>query len=150
LVKTSQEACQVAQAMLDLSIFHCVTSSQTFDPKNLYAFNVDNLGTLSLLKRRIVALEDHSIAQTKANKEAQADAVTRAVQLDWRVSVAERRLALTEISLRRSLVNQQVWITDDESFCNAIIASFNDVNSDIIRISYFFSHEILWKMQFII
>lgn len=102
------EALRVGQAMLDLSIFHCVTNSSTFDGKHLYAFRSDNLGSVANLQRRVVAIEDQHIAQTKANKEAQADAMTKSVQLDWRVSVAERRLAASESALRRTIVVQQV------------------------------------------
>lgn len=61
-----------------------------------------------MLKNRIVAIEDYNIAQTKANKEAQAEAAAKTVQLDWRVSVAERRLEAVEGTLRRALVVQQV------------------------------------------
>ena len=64
------------------------------------------------LQRRVVAIEDQNIAQTKANKEAQADAVTKSVQLDWRISVAERRLAASESTLRRTIVVQQVCLLE--------------------------------------
>lgn len=95
--------------MLDLNIFHSITHNSVFDCKNLYAFrDPGTVGGLSMLKNRIVAIEDHNIAQTKANKEAQAEAVAKTVQLDWRVSVAERRLEATEATLRRALVVQQV------------------------------------------
>lgn len=102
--------------MLDLSIFHCVTNSSTFDAKHLYAFRSDNLGSVANLQRRVVAIEDQQIAQTKANKEAQADAVTKSVQLDWRISIAERRLASSEITLRRTIVVQQVCLLEHCSF----------------------------------
>jgi hypothetical protein len=108
LVTSGTDALRVGQAMIDLSIFHCVTNSNTFDAKHLYAFRSDNLGSVANLQRRVVAIEDQNIAQTKANKEAQQDALTRAVQLDWRISIAERRLASTESTLRRIIVVQQV------------------------------------------
>jgi hypothetical protein len=107
-VSSASDALQVGQAMLDLSIFHCVTNSPTFDAKHLYAFRSDNLGSVANLQRRVVAIEDQNIAQTKANKEAQADAVTKSVQLDWRISVAERRLLASEYALRRTIAVQQV------------------------------------------
>lgn len=95
--------------MLDLNIFHSVTNSTVFDCKNLYAFREPgNVGGLGMLKNRIVAIEDYNIAQTKANKEAQAEAAAKTVQLDWRVSVTERRLEATEGTLTRALVVQQV------------------------------------------
>lgn len=112
LVGSVSDALRVGQAMLDLSIFHCITYSNTFDGKHLYAFRSDNLGTVANLQRRVVAIEDQNIAQTKANKEAQADAVTKSVQLDWRISVAERRLAASESTLRRTIVVQQVCLLE--------------------------------------
>jgi hypothetical protein len=108
LVSNVSEAIQVGQAMLDLSIFHCVTNSSAFEVKQLYAFRSDNLGSVAHLRCRVVAIEDQNIAQTKANKEAQADAITKSVQLDWRISVAERRLSASENALRRTIAQQQV------------------------------------------
>lgn len=109
LVNSPADAVKVAQAMLDLNIFHSVTNSTIFDCKNLYAFREPgNVGGLGMLKNRIVAIEDYNIAQTKANKEAQAEAAAKTVQLDWRVSVTERRLEATEGTLTRALVVQQV------------------------------------------
>jgi hypothetical protein len=107
VVSDVKEALKVGQAMLDLSIFHSATNSPFFESRQLYAFKSDN-STVANLKHRVVAIEDQIFAQTKANKQAQAEAVTRSVQLDWRVSVTERRVAAVETTLRRSLVVQQV------------------------------------------
>lgn len=109
---------KVSQAMLDLNIFHSVTNNTIFDCKNLYAFREPgNVGGLGMLKNRIVAIEDYNIAQTKANKEAQAEAAAKTVQLDWRVSVTERRLEAVEGILRRALVVQQVYSPSPGLYC---------------------------------
>jgi hypothetical protein len=109
LCRSDNDCESLAQHMLMLGIFHSVYNQPVFQPvKGLYSFSKDSRAMLPLLRQRIVAAEDQILAQIKAFKQTHADTTARLIQLDWRISVAERRTHGAEMALRRSLVAQQL------------------------------------------
>jgi hypothetical protein len=111
LCSSNADCERLAQHMLTLGIFHNVYNEAVFQPvKGLYSFSKEGRGMLPLLRQRIVAAEDQLLGQIKAFKQAQSENTSRLFQLDWRISVAERRTHGAEMTLRRSLVAQQLFV----------------------------------------
>ena len=110
LCRADTDAVQVAQAMLQLGIFYDpVSHGATFSPKTLYRFPKPDANMPLLdLRKRIVTAEDDLLTQIKHNQQVAADANERHIQLDWRVSVGEARLAAAERTLRAALAAQQL------------------------------------------
>jgi hypothetical protein len=94
--------------MLNLGIIHEIHDSVDFSVKCLFFFTETGKSMLPQLRQRVVATEDQMLSQIRTNKQAHADAAARHIQLDWRMSVAEVRLAAAEKAIRRGLAAQML------------------------------------------
>jgi hypothetical protein len=108
LCRTEDDALAIAQEMMNLGIFHEIYDSPTFSIKSLFFFSEKGRGMLPLLRQRIVSVEDQILSQIKTHKQEQTETSSRTIELDWRISVVERRLSTTERALRRGLAAQQL------------------------------------------